>query len=72
VRDEAAALATQLAAGPRGAIAAAKRLLHTSLEETLETHLAREADAIVAAAATDDAREGITSFVEKRAPRFGP
>jgi len=72
VHDDAAALAAQLAAGPRGAIAAAKRLLHTSLEETLETHLAREADAIVAAAATDDAAEGIASFVEKRPPLFGP
>ena len=44
--DAAGALAAKLAAGPAPALAAAKRLLHTSLEETLETHLAREAEAI--------------------------
>jgi len=70
VHTEAGALAAQLAAGPRGAIAAAKRLVHTSLEDTLESHRAREADAIVAAASTDDATEGIRAFVEKRAPTF--
>src|SRR5437016_2303982 len=71
VQGEAHALATNLAAGPRDAIAAAKRLVHTSLEETLETHLAREADAIVAAAGTGDAVEGIAAFVAKRPPEFG-
>jgi 2-(1,2-epoxy-1,2-dihydrophenyl)acetyl-CoA isomerase len=70
VKNEALALAEQLAAGPRAAQAAAKRLVHTSLEESLETHLAREADAIVAAAAGDERREGLTAFVEKRAPDF--
>jgi enoyl-CoA hydratase/carnithine racemase len=44
--------------------------VHTSLEETLETHLAREADAIVAAAATAEAAEGLAAFVEKRPPAF--
>jgi len=66
----ATALAERLADGPRAAQAAAKRLLHTSLEESLETHLAREADAIVAAAATDESNEGLNAFVEKRAPGY--
>jgi 2-(1,2-epoxy-1,2-dihydrophenyl)acetyl-CoA isomerase len=70
VHRAALALAEQLADGPRAAQAAAKRLMHTSLEESLETHLAREADAIVAAAAGDERREGLTAFVEKRAPEF--
>ena len=70
VHTEAAALAARLAEGPKGALAAAKRLLHTSLEETLETHLAREADAIVAAAATAEAAEGLAAFVEKRPPNY--
>jgi 2-(1,2-epoxy-1,2-dihydrophenyl)acetyl-CoA isomerase len=71
VKDEALALAQRIASGPRAAQAAAKRLVHTSLEETLETHLAREADAIVAAAAHDESTEGLAAFVDKRAPTFG-
>jgi 2-(1,2-epoxy-1,2-dihydrophenyl)acetyl-CoA isomerase len=70
VKNEALALAEQLAAGPRAAQASAKRLIHTSLEESLEAHLAREADAIVAAAAGEERREGLAAFVDKRAPDF--
>lgn len=70
--DEAGALAARLAAGPARALAAAKRLLHTSLEETLETHLAREAEAISSASGTPEGIEGVAAFVEKRAPAFNP
>jgi 2-(1,2-epoxy-1,2-dihydrophenyl)acetyl-CoA isomerase len=69
--ETAAALAAKLAAGPPLALAAAKRLLHTSLEETLETHLAREAEAISAASGTSEGIEGVAAFVEKRKPVFG-
>jgi 2-(1,2-epoxy-1,2-dihydrophenyl)acetyl-CoA isomerase len=67
---EAEALAARLAAGAPQALAAAKRLLHTSLESTLESHLAREAEAIAAAAGSAEGAEGIASFVEKRPPVF--
>ena len=67
---ESEALATKLAAGPPRALAAAKRLLHTSLESTLETHLAREAEAISAAAGSPEGQEGIAAFNEKRPPVF--
>jgi 2-(1,2-epoxy-1,2-dihydrophenyl)acetyl-CoA isomerase len=70
LQDTAATLATKLAAGPALALAAAKRLLHTSLEDTLETHLAREAEAISAASGTSEGSEGIAAFVEKRKPVF--
>jgi 2-(1,2-epoxy-1,2-dihydrophenyl)acetyl-CoA isomerase len=70
VHDEALLLATQLASGPTLALGTAKRLLHTSLEDTFETHLAREADGIVRATTTQDAREGIAAFVDKRAAAF--
>jgi 2-(1,2-epoxy-1,2-dihydrophenyl)acetyl-CoA isomerase len=63
-------LAARLARGPRSALAAAKRLVHTSLEDTLETHLAREAEAIVTASGHPESAEGISAFVEKRAPQF--
>jgi 2-(1,2-epoxy-1,2-dihydrophenyl)acetyl-CoA isomerase len=67
---EAEAVATRLAKGPTLALAAAKRLLHTSLESTLESHLAREAEEIAAASGRADGAEGIAAFVEKRAPTF--
>ena len=65
------ALAAQLAAGPSRAFAAAKRLLHTSFEETLEQHLAREAETIAAASQLDGV-EGVRAFVEKRQAVFNP
>jgi 2-(1,2-epoxy-1,2-dihydrophenyl)acetyl-CoA isomerase len=70
VHAEAEALAVKLAQGPTVAYGIAKRLIHTSLEDTFETHLAREADGIVAASRTTDARAGIAGFVEKHAPEF--
>jgi 2-(1,2-epoxy-1,2-dihydrophenyl)acetyl-CoA isomerase len=70
VQRSAEELASRLARGPRRALAAAKRLVHTSLEDTLETHLAREAEAIVAASADAESVEGIRAFVEKRTPQF--
>jgi 2-(1,2-epoxy-1,2-dihydrophenyl)acetyl-CoA isomerase len=70
LEQEAQALAAHLAAGPTRALGGAKRLLHGSLESTLETHVARETTEITAAAATRDAAEGIAAFVAKRAPEF--
>ena len=67
---EAEALATRLAAGAPRALAAAKRLLHTSLESTLESHLAREAESISAASGSPEGQEGIAAFNEKRPPVF--
>ncbi|MFC2040863.1 enoyl-CoA hydratase/isomerase family protein [Chloroflexota bacterium] len=63
-------LAKQLAGGATKAIGASKRLLHNSWTETLETQMERESQAIAGAAHTDDARAGITAFIEKRAAEF--
>jgi 2-(1,2-epoxy-1,2-dihydrophenyl)acetyl-CoA isomerase len=68
---EAQALATQLAAGATRAYGAAKRLLHHSFAESLETQMELEAQAIAEQARGADAREGIAAFIAKRAPRFG-
>ncbi len=65
---ETTALAAQLAAGPTRTLGAAKRLLRASWEATLPTQLDREAEAIRAVFSSDDAREGILAFVEKRPP----
>jgi 2-(1,2-epoxy-1,2-dihydrophenyl)acetyl-CoA isomerase len=68
---EAGALARSLADGPTGALAAAKRLLRTSLAHDLEAQMALESSSLAAAAASADGREGIAAFLEKRRPAFG-
>jgi 2-(1,2-epoxy-1,2-dihydrophenyl)acetyl-CoA isomerase len=70
LQDEAAGLAARLAAGPRHAYDAAKRLMHESLAAGFEAQLAREAEEIARAGSTHDAVEGMRAFVEKRAPQF--
>ena len=64
------AMAVQLAAGPTRAYGISKRLLHSGWTETLETQMENESQAIANSARTADAREGITSFLEKRPPKF--
>jgi 2-(1,2-epoxy-1,2-dihydrophenyl)acetyl-CoA isomerase len=68
---EARDTAARLAAGAAGALARVKQLVDADAGRALEGHLARELAGIVAASGTADAREGITAFMEKRAPRFG-
>ena len=67
---EAQALAAELAAGATRALGAAKRLLHHSFAESLETQMELEAQAIAERARGADAREGIAAFIAKRAPKF--
>jgi 2-(1,2-epoxy-1,2-dihydrophenyl)acetyl-CoA isomerase len=62
--------AAELAAAPTRAIALTKRLYDEAGISTLEEQLEREAEAQAAAAQTDDFREGVTAFGEKRAPEF--
>lgn len=68
--EEATALARTLAAGPTGALGAAKRLLREAAGRDLEAHLAAEAASLAAAAATEDATEGRRAFLAKRRPGF--
>lgn len=64
------ALAKEMAEGPTAAFGAAKRLLRDSFSDTLETHLQAEARAIADRSRNAEAREGISAFLEKRAPRY--
>ena len=64
-------LAGQIASAPAVPLAYAKRALRTSLNMTLDEVLELEVEAQLAAFASPDFREGITAFIEKRAPRFG-
>jgi 2-(1,2-epoxy-1,2-dihydrophenyl)acetyl-CoA isomerase len=68
---EVAALARRIAAGPAQAQASLKRLVYQALTAPLDVQLEAEREGFVALAATADFREGIASFFERRAPRFG-
>ena len=70
LEDEALALARTLAAGPTGALAATKRLLRGALAHDLDAQMALETASIARAAATADAKEGLTAFLAKRPPEF--
>jgi 2-(1,2-epoxy-1,2-dihydrophenyl)acetyl-CoA isomerase len=63
-------LVGQLASGPTVALGLTKWLLHAGAGVSLEQHLANEAFALELSSRTDDFREGMTAFREKRSPRF--
>jgi enoyl-CoA hydratase/carnithine racemase len=68
--EEAIAYADQIAAQAPIAVQFAKRALTRSLDNTVHAQLELEWPYQVAAFDTDDAREGITAFRERRPPRF--
>jgi enoyl-CoA hydratase/carnithine racemase len=68
--DETLALARRLAAGPTVAYGLMKANLDRARREDLDTCLAHEAAATVESAGTEDHREAVRSFVEKRKPSF--
>jgi enoyl-CoA hydratase/carnithine racemase len=70
LREEALAWAHELAAGPTVAYGLMKQNLDRALRTDLETCLAHEAEGLIACAGTEDHREAVRSFVEKRKPVF--
>jgi 2-(1,2-epoxy-1,2-dihydrophenyl)acetyl-CoA isomerase len=66
----AAELAAQLAELPTRGIGMTKRLLDHAADASLEEQLEREAQLQSAATQTEDFREGVAAFLEKRPPRF--
>ena len=66
----AAELAAQLATLPTRGIGMTKRLVDHALDGSLEDQLEREAQLQAAATQTDDFREGVSAFLEKRPPQF--
>jgi 2-(1,2-epoxy-1,2-dihydrophenyl)acetyl-CoA isomerase len=66
----AAELAAELAAMPTRGIGMTKRLFEQAATATLDEQLEREAQLQAAATQTDDFREGVAAFLEKREPRF--
>ena len=63
-------LARKIAAGPPIAIRLAKRAIYHNLESDLRQALEFETFAQNICFDTDDAKEGIRAFVEKRSPSF--
>jgi 2-(1,2-epoxy-1,2-dihydrophenyl)acetyl-CoA isomerase len=68
--SRAAELAAQLAELPTRGVGMTKRLLDHAVTATLEEQLEREAQLQAAATKTEDFREGVAAFLEKRPPRF--
>jgi 2-(1,2-epoxy-1,2-dihydrophenyl)acetyl-CoA isomerase len=68
--EQARQLTIELAHGPTKAFGAAKRLIRNSMNETLETQMEYEAQAIADMARSKDFTEGVTAFLEKKPPKF--
>jgi 2-(1,2-epoxy-1,2-dihydrophenyl)acetyl-CoA isomerase len=64
------ALVEHLASGPTVALGLTKRLLLSGASSALDSHLHDEAMAMELSARTDDFREGLAAFTDKRAPDF--
>lgn len=63
-------LAKEIADKPPTSIKLAKRLINSSLETSLKVGETREAKAFSIAASTEDFKEGVSAFLEKRKPKF--
>lgn len=64
------ALAEQLAAMPTQALVATRHLLRDAAIRSLDQHLDVERDTLIALGRSHDYLEGVSAFMEKRAPRF--
>jgi enoyl-CoA hydratase/carnithine racemase len=62
--------AQAFAAGPREAIAAAKEAIRGAVRSPGPSGIAREKELFVGLFGTDDQREGMRAFIEKRTPEF--
>jgi 2-(1,2-epoxy-1,2-dihydrophenyl)acetyl-CoA isomerase len=62
--------AEKLAKGPTVAVGLSKRLLNRSLESDMETCLEEEALVQTVVAQSDDLKEGMLAFMERRLPQF--
>lgn len=62
--------ARAFAQGPRMALAAAKEAIQAAVRTPGPASLAREKELFIALFGTDDQREGMRAFIEKRSPEF--
>lgn len=71
VEEVAGRLVQQLAAGPTVALGLTKWLLHAGSDASLEQQLRAEAFGLELSSRSEDFREGMQAFRDKRPPRFG-
>jgi 2-(1,2-epoxy-1,2-dihydrophenyl)acetyl-CoA isomerase len=70
LRKETEAMANRLASGPSIANAKAKKLLYSSCHSTLEEQLHKEVKAFSSCTISEDFKEGVDAFINKRTPVF--
>jgi 2-(1,2-epoxy-1,2-dihydrophenyl)acetyl-CoA isomerase len=70
LQGEAIALAQQLATQPTRGLGLIKRALNASAANTLDEQLDLERDLQRKAGRTEDYREGVRAFLDKRPPKF--
>lgn len=63
-------LAAKFASGPTRGLAEIKRMIRESWGQTLDAELDRQRDAMRALGYSQDYREGVAAFMEKRMPNF--
>lgn len=68
--EEVDALAARFAAGPTLGLARIKKMLRESWGQSLDAELDRQRDAMRELGYTQDYREGVAAFMEKRKPTF--
>jgi enoyl-CoA hydratase/carnithine racemase len=70
LQEQTMTLASQIAGGPRLALQAMKENLELALTADYLTALDHEAELLVACSRTEDHKEAVRAFVEKRTPNF--
>lgn len=70
LESEAAGMAAKLAEGPTGSIGRVKRMLNASFSNDLSAQLALEHECQIESGKSDDFREGVAAFFEKRPTEF--
>lgn len=63
-------LAEKLASGPMNAFGATKKLFYHSDQESLESQMAMETEYIAQRASSEEGKEGISAFLEKREANY--
>ncbi len=70
LEEEVMALVKNIANMPTKALGLTKRLLNKSMSNSLEEQLALESDIQIEASSSNDYKEGVVAFIEKRKPAF--